>query len=165
MDQSDQMMRRPVRAFLLTPVFAAFFYLLLTVISETAQSSDFLERFAARASSYLTLMPVATLVIGIVMVVFALPLYVLLRVLKLESVLITIVSAGTIVALIISILELYPYGGGSSYSAQVGDCQTVIDGLRTPCGWVMFGEFLALHVFSGLFGGAVFWRLYSGRWV
>jgi len=106
----------------------------------------------------------AMIVMWLVMIVFAAPLYLVLRWLHFEYAVLTILLAAGIAAFFYALPDLLWYGEPSS-SFRYGDCQIMEQGIRTECGWSRFWLGAAHYGVIGLIGGVAFWRIYAGAWV
>ena len=153
--------RRPIRAFLLTPLFFLFLFALFTVILEISHGK-FLQAFNISLLVLFFGAPIAyfgALVVG-------LPVFLILRNTKFETALICVVTT-TFAALFIYFfleVDIFPSSNGSTVSYGDNRGKIIENSVRTVYGWQVLiktmGEFAILGAISGL----IFWRLYSGKW-
>jgi hypothetical protein len=158
--------RRPFRAFLLTPVIVAFCYSLQTAyilwFSGRGSENSIVQKGAEYLLHLVMYWSFATPLAAIVIVLFGLPVYYLLRRFQIENVVITMISAAGIAAFFYAIPDLLPRGN-SSFSLYAEQCQIIVDDVRTECGWRIFWREFWINTIWGAFAGLVFWRVYAGK--
>lgn len=167
----DGKVRRPLRAFLITPVFAATIHLCLSAISRASRTNipDVRTFVLAQVDGYAPILPIAVGLISVIMLIFVMPVYAILKQWKIENAVVTVLAAGAISAFfyaaptIVNLLGLR--GSHSTFSYYREGCQIIFENVRTACGWMIFFRSLSVYTVTGLLSGAFFWRLYAGRWV
>lgn len=164
-DQIDQHSRHALRAFFVTPAIMVVIFFLASLAIDPhpisypqEQITEILTMLAIKSSLFV-------LFTGLVMLVVVWPIYVLFRALKIEYASVTVVLAGAIAATLYAWPEFLPTSENSNFSFSTRDCDTIVDNVRTACGWQIFWKGLTIYTITGAVGGLAFWRLYAGRWV
>ena len=142
---------RPARlalGFVLAPLVPAFVWAFSPFILGTEQ--------AGIASSINFFVTVCIFAYGAAALI-GIPAYLLLRRL-LRPRLATLMAAGGLVAIVPWLIIAPPFAKGPARYAAVGDCVTVIDGVRTWCGLFLDLRLLAFVFALGALGGLMFWH-------
>lgn len=160
--------RHPVRAFLLTPVIVAFCYSLQSAyilwFSVRGRGISIVQKIEDCLSNFIISWSFVTPLATIIMILFGLPVYYLLRRFRIENVVITMISAAGIATFFYALPDLLPRGNSSFYF-YAEQCKIIVDGVRTECGWRIFWREFWINAIWGAFAGLVFWRVYTGAWV
>ena len=126
---------RALKAFLIAPVPAVIVFLLWLFGPEIfyGDVNTSPETFRSQFLFFLS----ASLVVAYALVVlFGVPLYLILRALRIENALVTILLAALVGAgfqLVPELLRILTVSEGSTFSSRIGSCESVIDNVRTQC--------------------------------
>ena len=164
----DRPLRRPVRAFFVTPILFIFiygssFFLMSLSVAEISNPLetviDGLSYFGILMFYGLPITYLATLLIGF-------PIYFFIKKSKFETALFCVLATAVIASFVYFLLEVDIFLPTEGHSFSYGDSGGPIiqDNVRTAYGWrkLFFGmsQIFVLAAISGL----MFWRLYSGKW-
>ena len=119
---------------------------------------------------------VTTFVVGLLLsyfliLVMAVPLFLILGKLRIFSPTITIISAAIIASMLVIIPDVYSIitsNLDSKFSFSARGCQIIVDNVRTRCGYVLLFQNIAEFALGGALSGLIFWLVYrrgggSGR--
>ncbi len=119
---------------------------------------------------------VTTFVVGLLLsyfliLVMAVPLFLILGKLRIFSPTITIISAAIIASMLVIIPDVYSIitsNPDSKFSFSARGCQIIVDNVRTRCGYVLLFQNIAEFALGGALSGLIFWLVYrrgggSGR--
>ncbi|MDB2437487.1 hypothetical protein N9W89_02115 [Hellea sp.] len=160
----DSVQRRPVRAFIFTPIiFLLLFGTLLWLPSIfDVQANDVSQSFTYFLAIFVFGLPVSYL--GAVLI--GIPAYFLMKNTKYETVITCVITTALIAAIVYFFLEIdiLPSPEGSSFSYGDSGGKIVENSKRTDYGWKVFLFGITQVFLLGAISGLIFWRLYSGKW-
>jgi hypothetical protein len=155
-------------AFILTPIILSLLYLLQNELfhwfAVGTSEHELLQSFIKTCSRMLFNFPFVAIGIELIMMVFALPIFLILRKLNIENLFLTIGISAGIAAFFYALPDLLP-PGRSDTSIYAERCQMIIHNVRTACGWKIFWRDIWVNAIYGAVGGLIFWRIYVGKWV
>ena len=161
---SSSVLRRPWRAFLLTPLVFILLYFGATVVPDYIVNNNSSVQQPLSILLLFTLfgVPIAFLAI----VILGLPSYYFLKDTKFETAVTSILLTAIAASIVYFFMEidLTAPAEGSSYSWGDGKGDIIQDNVRTAYGWMVFAKNLFGIFICGAVSGLVFWRLYSGKW-
>ena len=164
----DTDQRRPVRAFILTPIiFLLMFGTLLLLPSIFDMQANNVLQSASQSFSYLLAIFLFGLLISYVgAALLGVPAYLLIRNTKHENVITCVIATALIAAIVYFFLEIdiFPTPEGSSFSYSDSGGKIVENSKRTLYGWKVFLFGITQVLFLGAISGLIFYRLYSGKW-
>ena len=156
-------LRRPWRAFLITPIVFVVFYIASIVIPVFIFEGPRLINEILDIFVFVLLgLPIAWLAA----VILGFPVYHILKNSRFETaitcILVTAISASIVYVFLE--MDFSPPAESSSYSWGDSGGRIIQDNVRTTYGWWVFAKDLFRAFFLGAVSGLVFWRLYSGKW-
>ncbi|MEM7227021.1 MAG: hypothetical protein AAF495_28900 [Pseudomonadota bacterium] len=145
------------------PVFGLIAYIIVAQI--VGDSQDLHLRRLVNQAAVISLfgLPIAY---GIAMV-FGLPAFIILRSLGILNFYVTLLAASAIGSLFTILSELRRVisvasgSGGTSFYGSY-QCDIIVDGVRTACGYVYLFQDLLTSMLLGALAGLTFWVIYNG---
>ncbi len=158
---------RTVIAFLIAPIIPIIVLITYSVVPYTLAVN------LPPITAIVTTFVVGLLLSYILILVMAVPLFLILRKLRVFNPAIIIISA----AVIASMIEIIPYvfdiitfdpDSTSKSSLSFRGCQIIVDNVRTRCGYAVLFQNMAELALGGALAGMIFWLVYrrgggSGR--
>lgn len=99
-------------------------------------------------------------------VLFGLPAFFALRKARIVRRSVTVAVAAAIGGLFVVLIEaqrVLTFGDGSSFSSSSGGCASIVDNVRTLCGYSQLLQQVGFFAIAGGLSGLAFWTIYRGR--
>lgn len=154
---------RVIRAFLFAPIPAILLFIAINFGLDIAASVAVENSNPFVASLILTVSTGLVLCYAVILFV-ALPLFLVLRSISIEGPFVSVICAALIGALFSLGPEMFRVAtldGLSSFSSRIGDCDTIVENVRTACGYTELLKETALNALLGAAAGLTFWQVYQ----
>lgn len=164
---------RALKAFLLAPIPSILLFVFVTFLPSLI-SGSFIGGLQTLRAQLIFVLSFGVIISYAAIIILGAPAFIVLRMIKVESALLTICIAATIGALVIISPEVYrvaSISAGSTHSFRTGSCESIVDNVRTACGYANLLQNAGYFAGLGALAGATFWYVYTNtdkfslRWI